>query len=187
MTSDQAIALDKVPQRLLVIGAGDIGRRLLARLVDPGDRRYEALALVRRADAVASLAALLAGDVDMIDAVPTQDATRLKSNRNFALAQKVSWRTLFFHLDQARDKSPFVTDKAGKPLERNPLKDARVRGLAGSALDKTAQTLIESAGGVFGSVIVQDGKILAEGANRVVAENDPTWHGEIEAILALDD
>ncbi|KMO41356.1 dCMP deaminase [Methylobacterium variabile] len=43
-------------------------------------------------------------------------------------------------------------------------------------------SLIESAGGVFGSVIVQDGKILAEGANRVVAENDPTWHGEIEAI-----
>lgn len=31
-------------------------------------------------------------------------------------------------------------------------------------------------------MIVQDGKILAEGANRVVAENDPTWHGEIEAI-----
>ncbi|WP_407525961.1 nucleoside deaminase [Methylobacterium oryzisoli] len=43
-------------------------------------------------------------------------------------------------------------------------------------------SLVESAGGVFGSVIVQDGKILAEGANRVVAENDPTWHGEIEAI-----
>ncbi|MCJ2087674.1 nucleoside deaminase [Methylobacterium sp. E-005] len=43
-------------------------------------------------------------------------------------------------------------------------------------------SLIDSAGGVFGSVIVQDGQILAEGANRVVAENDPTWHGEIEAI-----
>ena len=43
-------------------------------------------------------------------------------------------------------------------------------------------SLVESAGGVFGCVIVQDGKILAEGANRVVAENDPTWHGEIEAI-----
>ena len=43
-------------------------------------------------------------------------------------------------------------------------------------------SLIDSAGGVFGSVIVQDGKILAEGANRVVAENDPTWHGEIDAI-----
>ncbi len=43
-------------------------------------------------------------------------------------------------------------------------------------------SLIDSAGGVFGTVIVQDGKILAEGVNRVVAENDPTWHGEIEAI-----
>ena len=43
-------------------------------------------------------------------------------------------------------------------------------------------SIVQSAGGVFGTVIVQDGKILAEGANRVVAENDPTWHGEMEAI-----
>src|SRR5580698_2225234 len=45
-------------------------------------------------------------------------------------------------------------------------------------------SLIDSAGGVFGTVIVQNGKIIGEGANRVVAENDPTWHGEIEAIRA---
>jgi tRNA(Arg) A34 adenosine deaminase TadA len=51
------------------------------------------------------------------------------------------------------------------------------------AIELSRQTaLVESAGGVFGTVIVQDGKIIAEGANRVVAENDPTWHGEIEAI-----
>jgi tRNA(Arg) A34 adenosine deaminase TadA len=43
-------------------------------------------------------------------------------------------------------------------------------------------SMVESAGGVFGCVIVKDGKIIGEGANRVVAENDPTWHGEIEAI-----
>jgi len=52
-------------------------------------------------------------------------------------------------------------------------------------------SLVDSAGGVFGCVIVQDGEIIAEGANRVVAENDPTWHGEIEAIrnatVALND
>ena len=46
--------------------------------------------------------------------------------------------------------------------------------------EKTA--LVESAGGVFGTVIVQNGEIIGEGANRVVAENDPTWHGEIQAI-----
>lgn len=38
-------------------------------------------------------------------------------------------------------------------------------------------------GGAFGAVIVdRDGHIVAEGSNHVVAENDPTWHGEMEAI-----
>lgn len=44
-------------------------------------------------------------------------------------------------------------------------------------------SLIKKAGGPFGTVIVdKDGNIIAEGVNRVVAENDPTWHGEMEAI-----
>ncbi|KMO17045.1 nucleoside deaminase [Methylobacterium platani] len=42
--------------------------------------------------------------------------------------------------------------------------------------------LVESAGGAFGAVIVRDGQIVGEGANRVVAENDPTWHAEMAAI-----
>ena len=42
--------------------------------------------------------------------------------------------------------------------------------------------IIDSSGGAFGTVIVKDGKIIGEGRNCVVAENDPTWHGEIEAI-----
>src|SRR5580693_5021859 len=37
-------------------------------------------------------------------------------------------------------------------------------------------------GGVFGAVIVKDGKIVSEGMNRVVASHDPTWHAEMEAI-----
>lgn len=42
--------------------------------------------------------------------------------------------------------------------------------------------LVECTGGPFGSVIVKDGEIIAEGYNHVIAENDPTWHGEMEAI-----
>jgi len=38
-------------------------------------------------------------------------------------------------------------------------------------------------GGAFGAVIVdRQGKIIAEGSNHVVANFDPTWHGEMEAI-----
>lgn len=37
-------------------------------------------------------------------------------------------------------------------------------------------------GGPFGAVIVKDGKVVARGHNHVVANNDPTCHGEVDAI-----
>tara|TARA_B100000029_G_scaffold248754_1_gene245533 strand:- start:145 stop:609 length:465 start_codon:yes stop_codon:yes gene_type:complete len=41
---------------------------------------------------------------------------------------------------------------------------------------------VNKGGGPFGSVIVKDNKIIAEGANKVTTTNDPTAHGEIVAI-----
>ena len=38
------------------------------------------------------------------------------------------------------------------------------------------------AGGPFGAVIVKDGRVIAEGANRVTTWHDPTAHAEIVAI-----
>ncbi len=37
-------------------------------------------------------------------------------------------------------------------------------------------------GGPFGALVVRDGNVLGEGWNRVLADNDPTAHGEITAI-----
>ena len=40
----------------------------------------------------------------------------------------------------------------------------------------------KSKGGPFGSVIVKNNEIIAEGFNKVTISNDPTAHGEIVAI-----
>ena len=52
------------------------------------------------------------------------------------------------------------------------------------ALALAQQGMNGNAGGPFGAVIVKDGRIVAEGSNRVTSTNDPTAHAEIVAIRA---
>jgi peptide/nickel transport system substrate-binding protein len=81
-------------------------------------------------------AALLAGDVDAIEQVPTADLPKLRNNAKFQVVQTVSWRTIFLHLDQFRDRVPGVTDRSGRPLDRNPFKDVRVRKAISMAINR---------------------------------------------------
>ena len=41
---------------------------------------------------------------------------------------------------------------------------------------------VKNGGGPFGAVIVKDGRVVATGVNRVVPDNDPTAHAEVNAI-----
>ncbi len=50
------------------------------------------------------------------------------------------------------------------------------------AMKEALEGIQHNHGGPFGAVIVKDGDIIARGHNRVVKNNDPTCHGEIDAI-----
>jgi peptide/nickel transport system substrate-binding protein len=90
-------------------------------------------------NSAARVAALLAGDVSMIEGVPTADIEKLGKDTRVTLASAVSNRVIYLHLDSARERnSPFVTDRDGKPLEANPLRDPRVRKAISKMIDRDA-------------------------------------------------
>jgi len=86
----------------------------------------------------ARTAALLSGDVDMADQVPSSDVEMLRKRDGIAVSDKMSLRLMYLALDQLNSPSAFVTDNDGKPLDPNPLRDIRVRRALGLALDRDA-------------------------------------------------
>lgn len=86
----------------------------------------------------ARVAALLAGDLDVIDTVPPGLYARVRDSERTHLLTATSGFTLYMQLDQKRDRSPFVTGADGQVLDRNPLRDRRVRQAITHALNRTA-------------------------------------------------
>lgn len=52
------------------------------------------------------------------------------------------------------------------------------------AIALATQNVVSGAGGPFAALIVRDGQIVGEGVNTVTTTNDPTAHGEVNAIRA---
>lgn len=52
------------------------------------------------------------------------------------------------------------------------------------AIALATENVVSEKGGPFGALIVLNGEIVGEGANRVTATNDPTAHAEVNAIRA---
>ena len=50
------------------------------------------------------------------------------------------------------------------------------------AVKEARSGILRKEGGPFGSVIVKDGRIIGRGHNQVISNNDPTCHGEMQAI-----
>jgi peptide/nickel transport system substrate-binding protein len=84
------------------------------------------------------LAALLAGDVDLIDKVSVQDIDRVKADPRFTAATSPSDDIMGYVFDVQDRSSPNITGNDGKPLPTNPFRDRRVRQAVSLAIDRNA-------------------------------------------------
>ncbi len=89
------------------------------------------------ADDAARVSALLAGDVDVIDAVPASLYERIGDGGKSHLVTATSLFLLQLTLD-IRPQSRFVTDLDGKPLADNPLAKTSVRRAMNLAINRQA-------------------------------------------------
>jgi peptide/nickel transport system substrate-binding protein len=76
------------------------------------------------------VAALLSGEVDIIEPVPIQDISRVDSSPNAQVLKGPELRTIFLGMDQVRDELLYSNVKG-----KNPFKDVRVREAFYKAVD----------------------------------------------------
>jgi peptide/nickel transport system substrate-binding protein len=76
------------------------------------------------------VAALLSGEVDVIEPVPIQDISRVDSSPNAQVMKGPELRTIFLGMDQFRDELLYSNVKG-----KNPFKDIRVREAFYKAID----------------------------------------------------
>jgi len=134
------------------------------------------------ANDLARVAALLAGDIDFIDNVPTADIARLRKDPKVTVTQIVSNMMIYLHMDSHRDESPFVTDRNGNPMKKNSLKDMRVRKAISKAInreaiierimqgDGVATAQIMNEGSFAWSTALKPEKYDPEGAKKLLTE-----------------
>ncbi len=76
------------------------------------------------------VAALVSGEVDLMEPVPLQDVDRIKSSPGYTVLQGPELRTIFLGMDQKRDELLNSSVKG-----KNPFKDKRVRQAFYQAID----------------------------------------------------
>jgi len=76
------------------------------------------------------VAAMLSGEVDVMEPVPVQDVERIKANAKLNVLQGPELRVIFLGMDQAREELLYSNVKG-----KNPFKDKRVRQAFYQAID----------------------------------------------------
>jgi len=126
----------------------------------------------------ARVAALLAGDVDIIAQTPTTDIERLEGEAEIELSSGISNRVIYLHLDHAREASPFVRANGGGDIA-NPLRDLKVRQAISKAINR--DLIVDR---VMENVAIKAGQLLPEGFFGVSDKLAPEEY-DAEAVQQL--
>jgi peptide/nickel transport system substrate-binding protein len=129
--------------------------------------KWERIVLQPITDGPQRVAALAAGEVDLIEDVPTSDIARLKGEPAIEVVQAVTQRVIYLHLDQFRDTTPHITARDGAAIP-NPLLDKRVRIALSKAINRDA---IVSR--VMGGAAIPASQFLADGFSGTAAPLRP--------------
>jgi peptide/nickel transport system substrate-binding protein len=101
------------------------------------------------------VAALLSGEIDMMEPVPSQDIARINAAPNLRVLQGPELRTIFLGMDQKRDELLYSSVKG-----KNPFKDKRVRQAFYQAIDENT-----IASQVMRGAATPSGLMVAPGVN----------------------
>jgi|SaaInl4_135m_RNA_FD_contig_31_225682_length_2922_multi_11_in_0_out_0_2 peptide/nickel transport system substrate-binding protein len=85
----------------------------------------------------ARVAALLGGDIDVIDFPPPTEVPAIEKNPNTVVFKSPSDRVIYLILDVGREDSPYVFAKDGSKI-KNPMMDKRVRLAMSMAINRDA-------------------------------------------------
>ena len=120
------------------------------------------------------IAALLAGNVDAVTDLPTQDVARLRSTSSLSVLDGPEVRTIFFGFDLGSDELKYA------PKGKNFFKDVRVRKALSMAIDRSA---IQRS--IMRGLSVPASLIIAPGVNGYNADMDKTAPADVEGAKKL--
>jgi len=114
------------------------------------------------------VAALLAGDVDLLTDMPTQDVARMQKDPKLKVLEGAENRTIFIGMDQYSNELKY-SDVKGK----NPFKDIRVRQALNLAVDREAIRRVTMRG-------------LSQPAAIMVAPSVHGWSADIDKVSPVN-
>lgn len=97
-----------------------------------GTATYDSLVFKPLTNDATRVAGVLSGAVDIINKVPAVDVAKIEKNAKLEFFKVPALRTIYLHMDQHRETSPYITSSTGK----NPLMDKRVRQAFSYAINR---------------------------------------------------